>query len=105
MKNLILKFLATGAILAGHSAVAHDDAGMLEIVNLRVGQGDSTLIMGPPDSNGDRVTVLFDVGDISTSDFDGGNRHCQINDVILVELRLYECSKYHAASQRLPLSS
>jgi hypothetical protein len=45
----------------------------LEIVNLRVGQGDSTLILGPADDNGDRVTVLFDAGDISNSNFDGGN--------------------------------
>ena len=41
------------------AAVAQD----VEIVNLRVGQGDSTLILGPPDSAGKRVAVLFDAGD------------------------------------------
>ena len=43
----------------------------LEIVNIRVGQGDATLIQGPIDSIGNRVNVLVDAGDIS--DRDGGN--------------------------------
>lgn len=68
---------ATAALVFSFSLVptlsaAHDSTGILEIVNLRVGQGDSTLILGPPDATGDRITVLFDAGDISTSDFDGG---------------------------------
>ncbi len=40
----------------------------LEIVNIRVGQGDATLIQGPIDSNGNRVNVLIDAGDISGRD-------------------------------------
>lgn len=43
----------------------------LEIVNLRVGQGDATLIQGPVDENGDRINVLVDAGNISG--VDGGN--------------------------------
>lgn len=43
----------------------------LEIVNIRVGQGDATLFQGPPDATGERVNVLFDAGDIP--DRDGGN--------------------------------
>lgn len=43
----------------------------LEIVNIRVGQGDATLIQGPPDAAGNRVKVLFDAGDID--DRDGGH--------------------------------
>ncbi len=43
----------------------------LEIVNIRVGQGDATLIQGPTDASGDRVKVLFDAGDID--DRDGGH--------------------------------
>jgi len=43
---------------------------LLEIVNIRVGQGDATLILGP-EVNGKRVTVLFDAGDIPSRD--GGN--------------------------------
>ncbi len=43
----------------------------LEIVNIRVGQGDATLIQGPIDSIGNRVNVLIDAGDISGRD--GGN--------------------------------
>ncbi|MBT8272956.1 MAG: MBL fold metallo-hydrolase, partial [Bacteroidia bacterium] len=34
----------------------------------RVGQGDATIIQGPIDTNGDRVNVLFDAGDISNRD-------------------------------------
>lgn len=40
-------------------------AGEVEIVNIRVGQGDATLIRGPADATGKRVTVLFDAGDIA----------------------------------------
>ena len=43
----------------------------LEIVNIRVGQGDATLILGPVKTDGTRVTVLFDGGDIPVRD--GGN--------------------------------
>lgn len=43
----------------------------LEIVNVRVGQGDATLIQGPMDDQGNRVNVLIDAGDIN--DRDGGN--------------------------------
>lgn len=46
-------------------------ANELEIVNIRVGQGDATLIQGPPDAAGHRVNVLFDAGDID--DRDGGH--------------------------------
>ncbi len=43
----------------------------LEIINVRVGQGDATLIQGPVDDNGNRVNVLFDAGDVPARD--GGN--------------------------------
>ena len=43
----------------------------LRIMNIRVGQGDSTLIQGPLDASGKRVNVLFDAGDMP--DLDGGN--------------------------------
>lgn len=42
----------------------------LEIVNVRVGQGDATLIQGP-EINNKRITVLVDGGNISNRD--GGN--------------------------------
>ena len=44
--------------------------GDLEIVNIRVGQGDATLIKGPMDG-GKRKAILVDAGDISGRD--GGN--------------------------------
>lgn len=47
------------------------NANELEIVNVRVGQGDATLIQGPPDASGNRVNVLFDAADIPARD--GGN--------------------------------
>lgn len=43
----------------------------MRIVNIRVGQGDATLIQGPTQNDGSRVNVLFDAGDIP--DLDGGN--------------------------------
>ncbi|MEN8129171.1 MAG: MBL fold metallo-hydrolase [Pseudomonadota bacterium] len=39
-------------------------ASEVEVVNIRVGQGDSTLIRGPADPSGDRIVVLIDAGDI-----------------------------------------
>lgn len=43
----------------------------LRIINVRVGQGDATLIQGPKQINGKQVNILFDAGNISSRD--GGN--------------------------------
>lgn len=48
------------AALAG-AAYANE----IEIVNIRVGQGDATLIRGPAAADGSRVSVLFDAGDVA----------------------------------------
>lgn len=40
----------------------------IEIAHLRVGQGDATLIRGPVASTGERVTVLFDAGNLRGPD-------------------------------------
>ncbi len=61
---LIIALLVTGIGSAFGS-------GEVEIVNIRVGQGDSTLIQGPIKSDGTRINVLFDAGDIPNRD--GGN--------------------------------
>lgn len=46
----------------------------LDIIHIRVGQGDATLILGPRDMAGDRVSVLIDAGGIPIqSPRDGGN--------------------------------
>lgn len=42
----------------------------LEITNIRVGQGDATLIQGPPAADGSRVNILFDGGDVAA--YNGG---------------------------------
>lgn len=52
------------------SLLAPASAQELEIVNIRVGQGDSTLIQGPVQPDGRRVNILFDGGDIAA--YDGG---------------------------------
>ncbi len=63
-----MKLLFLAAIfMLPRSAFAVD----LEIINIRVGQGDATLIQGPADASGDRINVLFDAGDID--DRDGGH--------------------------------
>ena len=59
--------LAIPAILLAAPAVAQGNE--LEIVNIRIGQGDATLIRGPADAQGKRVAVLFDAGD--DKDYDG----------------------------------
>ena len=56
-------------LLSTFSAIAAE----LEIIHINVGQGDSTLIIGPEDSAGDRVTVLMDSGDRGAGgNLDGG---------------------------------
>ena len=57
---------------AGFMSVALDAAAQLEIVNVRVGQGDATLIQGPPNAAGGRINVLFDAGDMPDGVGDGG---------------------------------
>lgn len=63
---LYLSFLLLPFVLLT-PALAED----LRIMNIRVGQGDSTLIQGPLDASGERINVLFDAGDMP--DLDGGN--------------------------------
>lgn len=60
LSSLLLPFLFLTPALAEE----------LRIVNIRVGQGDATLIQGPADATGKRVNVLFDAG--SSPGFDGG---------------------------------
>lgn len=40
----------------------------LDITNIRVGQGDATLIEGPADANGARRRVIFDTGNLTSPD-------------------------------------
>lgn len=65
MSRFLLMFVAS--LISCSAAKASD----LQIVNMRVGQGDATLIQGPVQTDGTRVNVLFDAGDIP--DRDGGN--------------------------------
>lgn len=71
-KSLILSALGT-AIIVASPAIAQDNE--IEIVNIRIGQGDATLIRGPANAQGRRVVVLFDAGDDARStdaDYEGG---------------------------------
>jgi beta-lactamase superfamily II metal-dependent hydrolase len=67
----IMSFAIAGLLLGSAQAALAKD---VQIINVRVGQGDATLIIGPPDSAGKRVTVLFDAGDVAEDGgrFDGG---------------------------------
>lgn len=40
----------------------------LDITNIRVGQGDATLIEGPADAGGQRTRVIFDAGNLTNPD-------------------------------------
>lgn len=71
VSGLLLSF--GSFVIAGNPAFAQ--ANELEIVNIRIGQGDATLIRGPQDASGKRVVVLFDAGDDARStdaDYEGG---------------------------------
>lgn len=71
-KSLILAAVGISA-MASSPAVAQDSD--IEIVNIRIGQGDATLIRGPANAQGRRVVVLFDAGDDARStdaDYEGG---------------------------------
>lgn len=64
---MLIKSILTSIMISAFSvsmALAQD----LEITNIRVGQGDATLIQGPEQSNGNRVNVLFDAGDRKNRD-------------------------------------
>lgn len=63
--------LVSSPLVSSPPVSALGAANELEILNIRLGQGDSTLIQGPPGPDGDRVTVLFDAGDMKGRD-DGG---------------------------------
>ena len=65
-----MRYIISG-ILAGAFSVAPLAASDLEIINIRVGQGDATLVQGPAAPDGNRVNVLIDAGDIN--DRDGGH--------------------------------
>jgi len=52
-------------------SIIHISAQEIKIINVRVGQGDATIIQGPLQSNGKQVNILFDAGNISSRD--GGN--------------------------------
>ena len=65
----------SAALLAGSAAVAQR-ADELQIVNIRIGQGDATLITGPANAQGKSVNVLFDSGDSfagTDADYQGGS--------------------------------
>lgn len=47
-------------------------AGEIEIIHIRLGQGDGTLILGPKDSAGKRKSVLIDAGGIPAMGRDAG---------------------------------
>ena len=66
-------FRRTAIILAVLLAPLSSWAGELKIVHLNIGQGDSTLILGPEDVDGNRVSVVVDAGDIAVgTKKDGG---------------------------------
>ena len=80
MIRLVLPAAAVGAaalvtapsLLTSSNAIPAAQANELIIIHINVGQGDSTLLLGP-EVSGSRVAVLMDAGDIPMSgDPDGG---------------------------------
>lgn len=67
MRRIILIVLFLILALFGqnysHSQTPAPTDSDLKIVNVRVGQGDATLVLGPVRANGARVSVLIDAGD------------------------------------------
>lgn len=64
MRWLRLGISLTCALSVGAAAAAQE----IEIIHLRVGQGDATLIRGPVSTTGERITVLFDAGNLRGPD-------------------------------------
>jgi beta-lactamase superfamily II metal-dependent hydrolase len=72
MKSFMLAAIGV-AFMAPSQTMAQDSD--IEIVNIRIGQGDATLIRGPANAQGKRIAVLFDAGDDARStdaDYEGG---------------------------------
>ena len=68
--SFMVTFCLSGVVLLSGQAFTQD----VKIVHLNVGQGDATLILGPQDNTGNRVSILVDAGDIPQSgDKDGGD--------------------------------
>lgn len=65
-----ITFVGAIAAISANSAPAYASDKEMKITNIRVGQGDATLIQGPI-VGGKRVNVLFDAGNITG--LDGGN--------------------------------
>ncbi|MEP4354326.1 MAG: MBL fold metallo-hydrolase [Lentilitoribacter sp.] len=65
LSTSIYSFAITATLSATLSTAQADE---LLIHNLRVGQGDATLIQGPIQADGSRVNVLVDAGDIPKRD-------------------------------------
>jgi len=57
--NFLIKVCILGLVFT-QSIKSHADSSDMRIVNIRVGQGDSTLIQGPvTGDNGERINVLL----------------------------------------------
>jgi len=67
MKKLLVPVLAFGSLMSFTANAAEG----LKITNIRIGQGDATLIQGPVKADGSRVNVLFDAG--QTKGFKAGS--------------------------------
>ncbi len=63
-------YVTTGCLLAW--ACASAPAAEIKIIHINIGQGDATLILGPADATGNRVSVLMDAGNIPMMGKDGG---------------------------------
>ncbi len=63
-KTLVSRSFVVLLLLFGLSWIASADLpdGKLTIVHMDVGQAAATLLLGPPNANGDRVSVLVDAG-------------------------------------------
>ncbi len=76
--GLIFSLLCfASGFLAFNSASAQAEA-PLKIININVGQGSASLILGPPRANGQRVSVLVDAGPVMTGGQDIGQRIANI---------------------------
>lgn len=75
MRLKLMSLTSLSVAIAIGNPVLAQQANELEIVNIRIGQGDATLIRGPANPQGKRIVVLFDVGDDARSDdadYEGG---------------------------------
>ncbi len=94
--TLLIAALLPAFTLSAYALELEDDE--LVIVHINVGQGAATLILGPTDAGGGRVSVLIDAGNVTQfGHLDGGRLVAEaLNTYGVTRLDYFIATHYHA---------